>query len=94
MHNWSSSPPGVMAEIGTKEKTDPGAKILLKEVRILGILVDDCKKEGGRVLSQVYLFIHLLYSSAIYGGCNNMLEIVLVTGDIAVNMPEKVPIFF
>lgn len=32
---WGSSSLGMMAEIGMKEKTDAGTKVLIKEVRIL-----------------------------------------------------------
>lgn len=37
-----------MAEIGAKVKIDPGVRIFTEEAGILGMLVDDCRKEGDR----------------------------------------------
>lgn len=37
-----------MADAAEKVKPDPGAKVLIEEVGILGILVDDSKVEGER----------------------------------------------
>lgn len=39
-----------MADAAEKVKTDPGAKVLIEEVGLLGILVDDSKVEGERVV--------------------------------------------
>lgn len=37
-----------MAEIGPKVKIDPSVRVLIEEVGILGVLADDCMKEGDR----------------------------------------------
>lgn len=55
------------ADAAEKVKTDPGAKVLIEEVGILGMLVDDSKVEGERVVKP-HLFTLLLHSSPIYEG--------------------------
>lgn len=54
-----------MADAVEKVKTEPGAKVLIEEVGILGILVDDSKVEGERVVKP-RLFTLSLHSSTIY----------------------------
>lgn len=56
-----------MADAAEKVKPDPGAKVLIEEVGILGILVDDSKVEGERVIKPC-LFTLSLHSSTIYEG--------------------------
>lgn len=51
-----------MGEIAGKVKTDSDVRVFIKEMGILGILVDDCKEERDRVVKPS-LFIHSLYSS-------------------------------
>lgn len=78
-----------MAEIGAKVKTDPGVRVLTEEVGILGILADDCRKEGDRGVKPG-LFTHSPPSFiSCFWGLGYTVGFVLGIGVEAVTCPRE-----